>query len=154
MDEAANGDQVESGRDEGHERDPGEPGEPASIESIGRQIRVPLAAMGAGRFDFSDLCEKPLGSRDFVRIAHQFDSIVLDNAVFAGIAANAQGRLDSAQFAANATGPAADAGDRIVYETDTGDLFYDADGVGGGARVHFATLSPGLAMTSNEFFVI
>jgi cell division protein ZapE len=57
----------------------GEPGTPGVVESIGRQIPVPLMAMGAARFGFADLCEKPLGTRDFVRIAHQFDSIVLDN---------------------------------------------------------------------------
>jgi len=56
----------------------GEAGAPTSIESIGRQIRVPLAAMGAARFDFADLCEKPLGSRDFVGIAQTFDALVLD----------------------------------------------------------------------------
>ncbi len=56
----------------------GKPGEPTSIESIGRQIPVPRAAMGVARFDFADLCEAPLGSRDFVRIAHAFDAIVLD----------------------------------------------------------------------------
>src|SRR5690606_10353177 len=50
----------------------GEPGVPGTVESIGRQIAVPLVAMGAARFGFVDLCEKPLGSRDFVRIAHQF----------------------------------------------------------------------------------
>ena len=53
-------------------------GSPGAVESIGRQINVPLVAMGAARFGFADLCEKPLGSRDFVRIAHQFDSIVID----------------------------------------------------------------------------
>lgn len=57
----------------------GEPGEPGVVDSIGRQIPVPLMAMGAARFGFSDLCEKPLGTRDFVRIAHQFDSLVLDD---------------------------------------------------------------------------
>lgn len=56
----------------------GEPGQPGVVESIGRQIHVPLVAMGAARFGFADLCEKPLGSRDFVRIAHQFDSIIID----------------------------------------------------------------------------
>jgi len=56
----------------------GEAGAPGVIESIGRQIAVPLMAMGAARFDFADLCEKPLGSRDFVRIAHQFDTLVID----------------------------------------------------------------------------
>ena len=53
-------------------------GTPGSVESIGRQIRVPLMAMGAARFDFADLCQVPLGSRDFVRLAHQFDSMVID----------------------------------------------------------------------------
>ncbi|KQN69762.1 hypothetical protein ASE94_11710 [Devosia sp. Leaf64] len=57
----------------------GEAGQPGSIESIGRQIPVPLQSMGAGRFAFADLCEKPLGTRDFVRIAHHFDSLMLDN---------------------------------------------------------------------------
>jgi cell division protein ZapE len=57
----------------------GEKGSPGVVESIGRQILVPLTAMGAARFGFSDLCEKPLGTRDFVRIAHQFDSLVIDD---------------------------------------------------------------------------
>jgi cell division protein ZapE len=56
----------------------GEAGAPTSVESTGRQIPVPLAAMGAARFDFADLCEKPLGSRDFVRLARAFDSLILD----------------------------------------------------------------------------
>jgi cell division protein ZapE len=56
----------------------GEPGAPGSVESTGRIIPVPLTAMGAARFEFDDLCEKPLGSRDFVRIAHQFDALVID----------------------------------------------------------------------------
>jgi cell division protein ZapE len=56
----------------------GEASAPGVVESIGRHIHVPLAAMGAARFGFADLCEKPLGSRDFVRIAHQFDSIIID----------------------------------------------------------------------------
>jgi len=57
----------------------GEAGEATSIESTGRQIAVPLAALGAARFAFADLCAKPLGSRDFVRIAHAFDSIIIDD---------------------------------------------------------------------------
>jgi cell division protein ZapE len=56
----------------------GEPGAPGVVESTGRKIHVPLVAMGAARFGFADLCEKPLGSRDFVRISHQFDSIIID----------------------------------------------------------------------------
>ena len=57
----------------------GEPAAPGTVESTGRSIAVPLTALGAARFGFADLCEKPLGSRDFVRIAHQFDSIIIDD---------------------------------------------------------------------------
>jgi cell division protein ZapE len=57
----------------------GEPGEPGVVESIGREIPVPLQAMGAARFNFVDLCDRPLGTRDFVRIAYEFDSIVIDD---------------------------------------------------------------------------
>ena len=53
-------------------------GKPGVVESIGREIPVPLVAMGAARFGFADLCERPLGSRDFVRIAHAFDSVIID----------------------------------------------------------------------------
>jgi len=57
----------------------GEPAAPGTVESTGRSIAVPLTALGAARFGFADLCEKPLGSRDFVRIAHRFDSIIIDD---------------------------------------------------------------------------
>ncbi len=78
------------------------------------------------------------------------DSIHLDDAVFVGLAT---GTLAANAFAANATGFAATPSDRIIYETDTGALFFDSDGVGGAARVQFATLTPGLALTSSDFFV-
>lgn len=57
----------------------GEKGAPGVVDSIGRHIPVPLEAMGAARFGFADLCEKPLGTRDFVRIAHSFDSLMLED---------------------------------------------------------------------------
>ena len=57
----------------------GELGAPGVIESIGREIPVPAMSMGAARFGFADLCEKPLGTRDFVRIAHSFDSVMLED---------------------------------------------------------------------------
>lgn len=46
------------------------------------------------------------------------------------------------------------AAQRIVYETDTGFLWFDGDGTGAGARVQFAALAGGLAMTAGEFMVI
>ncbi|AZB71286.1 calcium-binding protein [Cereibacter sphaeroides] len=84
---------------------------------------------------------------DFSTVA---DSIHLDDAIFTGLAA---GRLSVSAFRASATGLAQDASDRILYETDTGRLFFDADGAGGSNRILFATLARELALTSTDFFV-
>jgi cell division protein ZapE len=45
----------------------------------GRIVRVPRAAMGAARFSFADLCARPLGAEDYLKIAHEFHTIVLDH---------------------------------------------------------------------------
>lgn len=80
------------------------------------------------------------------------DTILLDNAVF--VAAGALGTLAAAAFKANTTGLATDASDRIIYETDTGELFYDADGNGGGASIQFAKLAASLALTNADFVIV
>lgn len=96
-------------------------------------------ALGAGNID---------RITDFSVVA---DTIRLDDAVFSRIAA---GALAVSAFVANSSGLAADAADRIIYETDTGALWYDADGSGvASTRVQFATLSAGLALTSADFVV-
>jgi cell division protein ZapE len=43
----------------------------------GRRLLVPCAAMGVARFDFHELCEQPLGAGDFLRIAHEFHTVML-----------------------------------------------------------------------------
>ncbi len=45
----------------------------------GHILRVPRAAMGAARFSFHDLCEQPLGAVDYLRIAHEFHTVVIDH---------------------------------------------------------------------------
>jgi cell division protein ZapE len=45
----------------------------------GHAVHVPQAAMGVARFSFSDLCSKPLGASDYLRLAHEFHAIVLDH---------------------------------------------------------------------------
>lgn len=44
----------------------------------GHLLHVPCAAMGAARFSFHDICEQPLGAIDYLRIAHEFHTIVID----------------------------------------------------------------------------
>lgn len=79
------------------------------------------------------------------------DMIRLENAIFTGLTA---GALAASAFASNLTGLATDALDRILYESDTGRLYFDADGTGAGARVQFATLAVNLALTQADFLVI
>jgi Ca2+-binding RTX toxin-like protein len=78
------------------------------------------------------------------------DTIVLDRAVFNGIASS--GALAAGAFHLGTA--AGDADDRIVYDQATGRLFYDADGSGAGAQVLFATLTPGAALGAVDFLAI
>jgi cell division protein ZapE len=44
----------------------------------GRQVPIPRSAAGAARFTFAELCEQPLGASDYLRIAHEFHTLVID----------------------------------------------------------------------------
>jgi cell division protein ZapE len=54
-------------------------GAPYAIAMKGRTIRVPEAAKGVARFTFHELCEVPLGAADYLKIAHEFHTVVLDH---------------------------------------------------------------------------
>jgi len=60
------------------------------------------------------------------------------------LAASIYGSLSAGNFRANSTGNAEFADDRIVYETDTGAIYYDSDGFGGSDGTLVATLRPGI----------
>jgi cell division protein ZapE len=45
----------------------------------GRSVHVPRAFMGVARFSFPDLCERPLAAADYLRIAREYHTIVLDH---------------------------------------------------------------------------
>lgn len=51
-------------------------------------------------------------------------------------------------------GARVDANDRVLYNDDTGALFYDANGSAAGGRVHFATLDNEPARLTNADFVV
>ena len=61
------------------------------------------------------------------------------------------GALAAAAFVTNITGLAQDASDRIIYQSNTGKLFFDADGLGGVAAVQFAQVTPNLGLSNAEF---
>jgi cell division protein ZapE len=53
-------------------------GMPQELSIKGRRLRVPRAAMGVARFFFHDLCEQPLAAVDYLRIAHEFHTVIVD----------------------------------------------------------------------------
>ncbi len=57
----------------------GQEGEPVELALKGRTVHVPRAAMGVVRFSFAELCEQPLGAADYLRIAHEFHTVMIDH---------------------------------------------------------------------------
>ena len=57
----------------------GQGGAPHDLIVKGRKLHVPQAAVGAARFSFPDLCVLPLGSADFLRLAHEYHTLVIDH---------------------------------------------------------------------------
>jgi Ca2+-binding RTX toxin-like protein len=95
-------------------------------------------ALGAGNIDTID---------DFSVLD---DTIRLAHTIFTGL--GAAHVLDAAAFVIGAA--ATNASQHIIYNSATGNLFFDDDGLGGHAQQQFAHLDTGLAMTNNDFFVM
>ena len=51
---------------------------PRNISIKGRILHVPCSADGVARFSFADLCEKPLGASDYLRLARGYHTIMVD----------------------------------------------------------------------------
>jgi Ca2+-binding RTX toxin-like protein len=79
------------------------------------------------------------------------DTILVSASGFGGgLAAGSTVSID--QFAIGSS--ALDASDRFIYDNKTGALAFDVDGSGASAQVLIAKLSPGLALTNNNIFVV
>jgi serralysin len=78
------------------------------------------------------------------------DKVLLSAAIFP--AAGPTGTLAAGAFTIGSA--AADAGDRIIYDSATGALSYDEDGTGAAAQTQFATLPTGLGLTNANFQIV
>jgi cell division protein ZapE len=63
----------------------GRPVKEDKIHVSGRDIPVPMAAGDVARFDFEDLCGKPLGPGDYLQIATLYDAVVITNVPTLGV---------------------------------------------------------------------
>jgi Ca2+-binding RTX toxin-like protein len=83
------------------------------------------------------------------------DTIQLENSIFTSLVTT--GTLDASMFRKGAgVNNARDANDHIIYNTTSGALYYDADGVGGSAAVQIALIgtSTHANLTVADFVVI
>ncbi len=53
-------------------------GERISVAVRGHPLEIPQAASGVARFGFADLCDRPLGAADYLAIAQDFHTVIID----------------------------------------------------------------------------
>jgi Ca2+-binding RTX toxin-like protein len=82
------------------------------------------------------------------------DEIALDNAAMGALGADGAFVAGDARFWASSTGLAHDANDRVLFNTGTGQLYYDADGNGLGAAQLIATVQAGATVVATDISVI
>jgi Ca2+-binding RTX toxin-like protein len=81
------------------------------------------------------------------------DVIRLSSLIFTGLGSGVA--LAAGAFASNTTGLAVLSTDHIIYQSNTGALFFDVDGFGGVAGKQFATITANLAgFGAGEFFMV
>ena len=108
---------------------------------------------GADTFEFNATLNATSNLDRIMDFVTGVDQIQLDRTVFTKIGL---GDLALGAFhkGAGVTG-AHDAGDRIIYNTTTGNLYYDADGsAAASSAILFATLAGSPALAYTDFFIV
>ncbi len=54
-------------------------GEPLRLTVFGRSLVVPQAARGVARFSFDELCRQPLAAADYLELARNFHTLLIDH---------------------------------------------------------------------------
>ena len=80
------------------------------------------------------------------------DRIHIDDNAFPALPLTSTGAFLDIHLVIGAAATSAE--DRIVYDSSTGNLFYDPDGDGAQAQVQFAQLQTGLALTAADFLTV
>jgi len=84
----------------------------------------------------------------------RFDAIWLEDSVFTGLGGSVSTPVKFKPDMFVKGTKAKDRQDRIIYDSETGALYYDQDGTGSKAKVKIAALPTKLKLTYNDFFAI
>ncbi|MEF8756328.1 MAG: calcium-binding protein [Accumulibacter sp.] len=123
----------------------------ANLLSGGNGNDTLSGGLGADTFRF-DMLPNAATNRDTISDFNVLDdTIELENAIFNSLP---NGPLAATSFRSGAgVTAAADADDFVIYDTNTGALYYDAAGNAGAGPVQIATLTGIQALTSADFFI-
>ncbi len=80
------------------------------------------------------------------------DIIRLDNSTFTKL--TAPGALSAEYFVSGAGAKALDSNDYLLYDTNDGSLYYDADGNGAGAKIEFVSLTGIPSLTADDIVIV
>lgn len=105
---------------------------------------------GADAFIFNSVLNGTTNVDNITDFTAVDDTIRLENAIFTALTAT--GVLNTTMLRLGTA--AVDNNDFIIYDANSGNLWYDADANGAGAQVLFATLSNQEVLTRNDFVVI
>ena len=101
-------------------------GAPQNLTILGRTLKVPQAAKGVARFDFSDLCSQPLAGADYLAVARAFHTVLIDH-----VPRLRPGRRDEARRFVLLIDTLYDEGVKLICsaEAPPEELYADGDGV-------------------------
>ncbi|MBD2003422.1 MULTISPECIES: calcium-binding protein [Cyanophyceae] len=119
------------------------------VGGAGRDVLT--GGSGADKFYFHGKSRAVDRITDFSVVDDTIGIATRSGSMFANAGLTVGAAITASQFRIGAS--AGDAGDRFIYNSTTGGLFFDKDGIGGTAQVQFATVSTGLAMTNADIVV-
>ena len=131
----------------GNDRLEGRTGDDQLFGGLGNDILY--GQEGADGFRFESALDANTNVDTLADFVSADDTIFLKNSIFTEAGPN--GTLSEDAFVEGTA--AADAEDRIIYDSASGFIYYDADGAGGAEQILFARVSPGTDLSNTDFVI-
>ena len=109
---------------------------------------------GADRFDFTVSLSASTNVERITDYSLTDDLMRLDNDVFTAFVTENVALDASAFYSGSGIVTAHDADDHIIYNTTTGNLYYDPDGTGGTGSTLFAFVTGAPALNAGDIFIV
>jgi Ca2+-binding RTX toxin-like protein len=120
----------------------------------GRGNDTLIGGAGKDRFDFTTALNAGSNVDTLIEFNAVDDVIRLDDDIFTAFVNENVALADTAFYGGAGAITAHGADDRIIYDTATGNAYYDADGTGATVAKLFVTLAGAPTITAADFFII